>query len=177
MNTAEFLRLSHNDIEWKYSRKELFTFALFIPRLFPDMASYNRAGYEGAMTWIHLFSNQLESLAEYLDTRCLFMEAEGQLYLIRNLMDLKLERFGMLILDVNQELLLRDVQELESLWGGTVEWVSGNSDSYSLPWDTLPAGLTDTSSGGEITYVVRENNRDTTLVCCCASVRIGSMAK
>ncbi|MBE5796577.1 MAG: sensor histidine kinase [Clostridiales bacterium] len=160
MNPAEFLRLSRNYIERKYSREELFTFALFIPRTQPDMAAYNRAGYEAAMTWLRLFGDQMETLAQELDTRCLFMEAEGQMYLVRSLMDLKLERFGMLVLGVNRELLLGDAQELAGLWDGTVAWKLGRSGSTGLPWAQLPSGLSEASDEGWITYAVRESDRD-----------------
>ena len=160
MNAAEFLRLSRNYIERKYSREELFTFALFIPREHPDMAAYNRAGYEDAMTWLRLFGDQQEALAQELDTRCLFMEAEDQIYLVRSLMDLKLERFGMLVLGVNRERMLGHVQELAALWGGTVEWMLGHSGNDELAWDRLPSGLSEASGNDRITYVVRDNDRD-----------------
>ena len=162
INPAEFLRLSRNYIERKYSREELFTFALFIPREHPDMAAYNRAGYEGAMTWLRLFGSEIEALAEELDTRCLFLEAEGQVYLIRSLMDLKLERFGMLVLGVNQELMLGDARGLAALWDGEVQLMLGRSGSDDLPWDSMTPGLSEIAEEDLISYVVRESDRDYT---------------
>lgn len=160
MNSAEFLRLSRNYIERKYSREELFTFALFIPADGMDMLAYNRAGYEAAMTYIQHMGSNTEALAAELDTRCLFLEKEGQVYLIRNLMDLRLERFGTLVLGVNMELLLRDVQELGSIWDGAVQVMLGRSGSTQLDWDSMSSGLAETPGEGRITYVVREKDRD-----------------
>lgn len=160
MNAAEFLRLSRNYVERKYSREELFTFALFIPEEHTDMLAYNRAGYEGAMTYLQHFGSRMEALAAELDTRCLFLEADGKVYLVRNLMDLKLERFGMLVLGVNRELLLGDVNELAHVWDGDVQMMLGRSGSCDLPWDDMTPGLSEGAEEGRITYMIREKERD-----------------
>jgi len=157
---AEFLRQSRNYIERKYSREELFTFALFIPAEEGDMLAYNRAGYENAMLFQKQFSETLPELAQELDTRCLFVEAEGSMYLIRNLMDLKLERFGTLVLGVNQEIMLGDVRRLAETWDGDVQLMLGQSGSVELPWDAMRPGLSEAGDADWITYVAREKDRD-----------------
>lgn len=157
---AEFLRLSRNYIERKYSREELFTFALFIPAVEGDMLAYNRAGYENAMLFQKQFSETLPKLAQELDTRCLFVESEGSMYLIRNLMDLKLERFGTLVLGVNQEIMLGDVRRLAETWDGDVQLMLGQSGSVELPWDAMRPGLSEAGDADWITYVAREKDRD-----------------
>lgn len=157
---AEFLRLSRNYIERKYSREELFTFALFIPAEEGDMLAYNRAGYENAMLFQKQFSETLPKLAQELDTRCLFVESEGSMYLIRNLMDLKLERFGTLVLGVNQEIMLGDVRRLAETWDGDVQLMLGQSGSTELPWDAMQPGLSEAGDVDWITYVAREKDRD-----------------
>lgn len=160
INSAEFLRLSRNYIERKYSREELFTFAMFIPAESMDMLAYSRAGYEGAMTYIQHLGSSTEELAMNLDTRCLFLEAEGQVYLIRNLLDLRLERFGTLVLGVNRGELLHDVQDLSGVWDGEVQVMLGQSGSTDLPWDEMTIGLSEAAEEGRITYVVQEEDRD-----------------
>ena len=157
---AEFLRLSRNYIERKYSREELFTFALFIPAVEGDMLAYNRAGYENAMLFQKQFSETLPELAQELDTRCLFVESEGSMYLIRNLMDLKLERFGTLVLGINQEMMLGDVRRLAETWDGDVQLMLGQSGSTELPWDAMQPGLSEAGDEDWITYVAREKDRD-----------------
>ena len=157
---AEFLRLSRNYIERKYSREELFTFALFIPAVEGDMLAYNRAGYENAMLFQKQFSETLPELAQELDTRCLFVESEGSMYLIRNLMDLRLERFGTLVLGINQEMMLGDVRRLAETWDGDVQLMLGQSGSTELPWDAMQPGLSEAGDEDWITYVAREKDRD-----------------
>ena len=157
---AEFLRLSRNYIERKYSREELFTFALFIPAVEGDMLAYNRAGYENAMLFQKQFGETLPKLAQELDTRCLFVESEGSMYLIRNLMDLKLERFGTLVLGISQEMMLGDVRRLADTWDGDVQLMLGQSGSTELPWDAMQPGLSEAGDEDWITYVAREKDRD-----------------
>lgn len=160
MIQAEFLRLSRNYIERKYSREELFTFALFIPAGEDDMLAYNRSGNESAMLFLQNMGDTLQELSAELDTRCLFIESHGNVYLIRNLMDLKLERFGMLVLGVDQNKLLGDVQQLTDTWDGSIELMLGQSGNTLLPWDTMQPGLSEAGDAGWITYMTREKNRD-----------------
>lgn len=157
---AEFLRLSRNYLERKYSREELFTFALFLPAGEDDMLAYNRSGNESAMQFIDHLSGSLPALVEELDTRCLFVESHGQVYLIRNLMDLKLERFGTLVLGINQEILLGDAQQLADIWDGDVQLMLGRSGNTELPWDAMTPGLSEAKEEGWITYMTREKDRD-----------------
>ena len=124
------------------------------------MLAYNRAGYENAILFQKQFSETLPELAQELDTRCLFVESEGSMYLIRNLMDLKLERFGTLVLGVNQEMMLGDVRRLAETWDGDVQLMLGQSGSTELPWDTMRPGLSEAGDADWITYVAREKDRD-----------------
>lgn len=160
INAAEFLRLSRNYIERKYSREELFTFALFIPAHHPDMAAYNRAGYEGATAFLQHLDRPAETLMQELDTRCRFMEVGGKLCLVRSLLDLNLEPFGLLALGVNETNLLKDVSGLETVWNGEVQVMLGDYGRDNLDWDAVPSGLTETAGQEQISYVRRENSRD-----------------
>lgn len=160
INAAEFLRLSRNYIERKYSREELFTFALFIPAHHPDMAAYNRAGYEGATAFLQHLDRPAVTLMQELDTRCRFMEVGGKLCLVRSLLDLNLEPFGLLALGVNETNLLKDVSGLETVWNGEVQVMLGDYGRDDLDWDAVPSGLTETAGQEQISYVRRENSRD-----------------
>lgn len=160
INAAEFLRLSRNYVDRKYGREELFTFAMFIPAESTDMPAYSRSGNEGAMTFLERMAGQLDALAASLDTRCLFLEAGGDVYLVRNLLDLRLERFGLLVLGVNRDLLLQDVNALSGIWDGQVQVMLGRSGACDLPWDDMIPGLTGAAGEGRVAYVVREKDRD-----------------
>lgn len=158
-SASEFLRQSRSYIERKYSREELFTFALFFPVDGSDMLVYNRAGYEQVSAFQRHAAQRVRALGEELDTRCLFLEEGGQVYLIRNLMNLKMERFGMLVLGVNRDRLLKDVQGLAQVWDGEVQVMLGQSGSTALDWDALEEGLRE-AEDDRIIYVRRARERD-----------------
>lgn len=156
---SEFLRQSRSYIERKYSREELFTFVLFFPVDGSDMLVYNRAGYEQVTDFQRSAAQRVRELGQTLDTRCLFLEENGQVYLIRNLMNLKMERFGMLVLGVNRDELLSDVQGLAATWDGEVQIMLGQSGSTETDWDAFADGLTEVEDD-RIIYVRRERDRD-----------------
>ena len=156
---SEFLRQARSYVERKYSREELFTFALFLPVDGSDVLVYNRAGYEDVTAFQRHAMAQVLALGETLDTRCLFLEAGGQVYLVRNLMNLRMERFGMLVLGVNRARLLADVQGLAQAWDGEVHVMLGDSGATDVDWASLPAGLT-RAADDRILYVRRETTRD-----------------
>ncbi|MBP3637987.1 MAG: sensor histidine kinase [Clostridia bacterium] len=158
-SAAEFLRQSRNYIERKYSREELFSFALYFPVDDPDMLIYNRAGYEAAMAYQRSAAQHIAELGETLDTKCLFLEAEGQLYLVRNLMNLKMERFGMLVLGVNQDKLFAEVRSLAQTWDGDVQLMLGQAGNSDAAWDEWPQGLYETDEN-KLVYVRRDKDRD-----------------
>ncbi len=160
ITSAEFLRLCRNYIERKYSREDLFSFALFIPAGNADMLAYTRAGYEAAMAYLQQMGSQTEALSAELDTQCLFFEAEGQLYLMRSLLDLNLERFGTLVLGVHRDRLLGSTLELANTWDGEVALMLGQSGQTELPWADMPAGLDTASEDSRISYVIRRSERD-----------------
>ena len=112
LSKPEFLRQARNYIERKYSREDLFTFAMFYPVSDPTLLCYNRTGYDCAMEYMRSAYSQVLTLTETLDTRCLFLEAEDRLYLVRNLMNQRMERFGVLILGLNREMLYGPLHEL-----------------------------------------------------------------
>lgn len=159
ISASEFLRQARSYIERKYSREELFTFALFFPVDGSDMLVYNRAGYEQVSAFQRYAARRVRELGETLDTRCLFLEENGQVYLIRNLMNLKMERFGMLVLGVNRDRLLADVQGLAEAWDGEVQIMLGQSGSTGLDWDAHADGMTE-AADSRILYVRREKVRD-----------------
>lgn len=141
---AEFLRLCRNYIERKYSREGLFTFALFFPVEEKDMLVYDRTGYEPTMAFLRDARERVLEVGETLDTRCLFLEEGGQVYLVRNLLNLKLERYGMLVLGVDMEQMLAEVRGLARTWDGETQVMLGTSGAADMNWDELSPGLQDT---------------------------------
>ena len=160
LTSAEFLRQSRSYIERKYSRETLFTFALYYPIRDPSMLVYSRSGYEETVRYLREANETVLAACEELDTRCLFIEVQGQVYLVRNLMNLRLERFGLLVLGVNTGRLLADVQALSSAWDGEVQVMLGQSGACDADWDMRPEGLCELSREDKLTYACRKRTSD-----------------
>lgn len=160
LTSAEFLRQSRSYIERKYSRETLFTFALYYPVSDPSMLVYSRSGYEETIRYLREANDSVRAACEELDTRCLFIEAQGQVYLVRNLMNLRLERFGILVLGVNAGRLLADVQALSSAWDGEVQVMLGQSGAHDVDWDAQAEGLCELSREDKLVYTRRERTSD-----------------
>lgn len=160
LTSAEFLRQSRSYIERKYSRENLFTFALYYPVSNPTMLVYNRSGYEETTRCLREAGDAVSAACEALDTRCLFMEVQGQVYLVRNLMNLRMERFGILVLGVNADRMLADVQALSSAWDGEVQIMLGQSGACGADWDAQAKGLCELPEEDKLAYICRERTSD-----------------
>lgn len=160
LTSAEFLRQSRSYIVRKYSRENLFTFALYAPVGDPSMLVYGRSGYEEAVRYLHDAGEAVRAACEELDTRCLFIEAQGQVYLVRNLINLRMERFGILVLKVNTDRMLHDVQALSGAWDGDVQIMLGQSGAQSVDWDAQEEGLCELAEEDMIVYTCRSRTSD-----------------
>ncbi|MBR4502038.1 MAG: histidine kinase [Clostridia bacterium] len=120
MTDDEFLRLSRSYIDRKYSRNGLFTFAAYFPAAEPELFMYTRSGYNEAILFMEKALEETLSLGGSLDTGTRFLESGEKLYLVRNLMDLKMERYGMLVLGVRRDVLLSPLEALADTWEGRV---------------------------------------------------------
>ncbi|MBQ6383275.1 MAG: histidine kinase [Clostridia bacterium] len=158
---AEYLRLSRSYVDRKYSRNSLLTFAAYFPVEAPGMYMYTRSGYHEAVAFLNRLQQQALRLGETLDTRSRFLEAEGQLYLIRNLMNLRMERYGMLVLGLQREALLAPLLELAESWHGQVSIQLDDSGDTGVDWADIPSGMT--AEGQEIRFCRRVSGDEYTL--------------
>ncbi|MBR6185438.1 MAG: histidine kinase [Clostridia bacterium] len=138
---AEFLRLSRAYVDRKYSREGLFTFAAYYPVSRPDLFIYTRSGYQGAMTFLSGMQSDALRLGESLDTGSRFVEKDGKVYLIRNLMNLRMERYGMLVLGIDTEQMFSPIAQLAETWQGRVALRLDDAGDIDAPWDDLTDGL------------------------------------
>ncbi len=161
--SAEFLQLSRNYLERKYSREPLFTLAVTFPALNPDMLIYNRSGYAQAQQYQQSAHARILQLGETLDTRCLFIEVDGMLYLVRNLYNLRLERYGMLVLGVDRAQLLGQLDALAASWDAQMDICLGEAGSAEADWSALPHGISDSEDGEAIVYAQLLREQDYTL--------------
>lgn len=128
MSETEYLRQSRNYLERKYSRESLLTVAVYFPVNAPEQLMYSRSGYEQAILFQRSFQSRTLELGEKLDTRCLFAQNGDNLYLIRNLLNLRMERYGMLVLGVDRQQLFAPLTSLAEAWEGEAEIVLGPAE-------------------------------------------------
>ena len=148
---AEYLRLSRAYLDRKYGRDGLFTFAACFPADHPEMYMYTRSGYQGAMDFLPDMQSQALSLGETLDTGSLFVESSGKIYLIRNLMNLRMERYAMLVLGIDREEMFSPLLALGDAWQGKAAFRLDAAGDTAASWDDLTPGISE--EGPEIRYV------------------------
>ncbi len=121
MNYNDFYRITRNYLDYKFIREQTLSFALFFLISDPDQfMTTTESRAETDEYRLNAHARALE-LGETLDTRCHFMEANGHTYLIRNLLNRKLQRFGMLVLGVNESRLLAPLLSADPIWAGRMD--------------------------------------------------------
>ena len=150
---AEYIRLSRSYMERKYSRESLFSFSVCFPVRNPDIFMYVRGGTAQNPTELLELRNTVLSIGETLDTRCRFFSQGGKMYLVRNLLNLRMERYGMLILGIDRDRLFRPLTELGQEWNAEISVRLDAVGSPETDWDSMEPGLTD--DGKEKLYYTR----------------------
>ena len=150
---SEYIRLCKSYLDRKYSRESLLSFAAFFPVKNPEMLRYIRGGTIGGSGELQELTDTVQVMGEELDTRCRFFRFGGQIYLVRNLLNLRMERFGMLILGINEEQLLEPLNELGEAWDAQVAFQLDDCGNPENEWVSLDQGLTD--DGKEKLYYTR----------------------
>lgn len=102
----EYFKAVRSYLDRKYSRESLFRFALYFTPGKPEEINYTTQAYTDAALFIQHAQARALTVCETLDTGCRFIAANGQAYLLRNLYDTRLERFGILALGLNLDALL-----------------------------------------------------------------------
>ncbi len=157
MTDAEYLRQGRSYLDRKYSRDTLFTFAACFPVSQPGLFMYTRSGNARALDFLRDVQESVLRLGETLDTRSRFVEYNDQLYLVRNLVNLRMERYGMLILGIDQSTLFAPVNALREDWNAETSLRLDDFGETDLPWDDYSPGLTDLPRSESIRYVRRSD--------------------
>ena len=153
LGDAEYMRLCRGYLERKYSREPLVNFAACFPVRDPEIFMCLRSGMPESAEKLHQLRDTTSLIGELLDTRCRFFSLDGRMYLVRNLLNLRMERFGMLILGIDSDRLFQPLNELKETWNAEV---SIRLDAYGdtgTDWETLTPGLTD--DGRKNLYYIR----------------------
>ncbi|MBQ7887630.1 MAG: sensor histidine kinase [Clostridia bacterium] len=160
MSSGEAMRVARTYLERKYGRENLFTFAACFSLNAPDTLIYSRSGFDRARVYQLGAHERVKGLGETLDTRCLFIQEGEDVYLIRNLYNLKMERYGMLVLGVDMDGLTAPIAELALSWDARADMRVGDAGELALDWDALSKGLSDSGEADELTYAQHIRERD-----------------
>jgi len=153
----EYYMLARDYLDRKFSREQSCTFALFFRTSDPDRPIYTSQGYSSAVLFLQNAKDEALAICETLDTRSRFFSSGDADYLVRNLLNTRMERYGILVIGLN----LREV--LEPIYRNADEW--GSACAVSLD-DTLSGSFT-----GEADAQGLQEYGDT--LCYTQSVRIG----
>ena len=150
---AEFLQLCRGYLERKYSREPLFSFAGCFPVSKPEILIVNRGSANSTPADLRELQQAVENFGETLDTRSSFFSFGGKMYLVRNLLNQRMERYGMLILGVNDAELLGPLNSLKDSWNAEIAVRLDAYGSSGESWDDLAPGLTDDRRNEKLLYV------------------------
>ena len=150
---AGFLQLCRGYLERKYSREPLFSFAGCFPVSNPEILIMGRSGGSDTPAYLTELRQAVMDLGETLDTRCCFFSFSGRMYLIRNLLNQRMERYGMLILGVNEAELLAPLNNLKDAWNAEIAVRLDSYGDSGEDWNSLQPGLTDDRKAEKLLYV------------------------
>jgi two-component system sensor histidine kinase YesM len=160
----DFYRISRNYLERKYGRESLFTFAAYFPINRPDTYMYTVAGYQDALSFQQNCQLLALDMGLSLDTKCSFAGWNGKLYLVRNLYNLRMERYGMLVLGMNMQELFAPFYSAGKQWDSGFDILLGSYESYqgeAVNWAGETPGLSDRKEN--LSYMQSHTERDYTL--------------
>ena len=158
ISDAEYMRLCRGYLERKYSREPLLSFSVCFPISNSQIVMYMHGGKNSTAAELQKLRDAALEKGEELDTDCLFFSLDGQLYLVRNLLDLRMERYGMLVLGIDRDRLFQPLVELERTWNAKVTVHLDEYGDTETDWDSLKPGLTD--DGKEALYYTRLARED-----------------
>ena len=150
---AGYMRLGRSYLERKYSREQLFSFSVYFPVSNPQIIMYVNGGSSVSAAELQELRDTALEIGETLDTRCRFFSSGERIYLVRNLLNLRMERFGMLILGIDRENMFSPLTELERTWNAEVTVRLDAFGNAETEWKKLTPGLTD--DGKEKLYYTR----------------------
>ena len=170
VSEAEFLRMVRGYVERKYSRESALTFAAVFTLDQPELLLINRAGYDAASRYQSAAHERVLRMSAALDTRCRFVEVGGALYLVRNLVDLRMEPYGMLVLGLDREKLFSPALDVARQWDARLDVSLDGMDAVNMSgaagmeeavdWDGVEPGRIAPVSVGMYACVQRGDSRD-----------------
>lgn len=152
IDNAEYMRRGRSYLERKYSREEMLSFSVCFPVSNPQIMMYVRGEESVSAAELQELRETALKLGETLDTRCRFVSVGGRICLIRNLLNLRMERFGILILGIERD-AFKPLVELEHAWNANVAIRLDDCGDSATDWDNATPGLSD--DGRENLYYIK----------------------
>ena len=156
ISNAEYLRLSRNYLEREFGRDKLFTFAAFIPADSNGLMISNPSGQSAASAFLRTNEALVTSAAESLDTRSLFTGSGEQMCFIRNILNLRMQNTGTLVLGLDRNVILEPLITLQSGWNAGMRLLIGDYGDRDTDWTAVTAGFTDLPQENLLRYVQSE---------------------
>ena len=168
---SEFLRRARSYIERKYSREALLTFAACFTLDNPDLLLVNRGGADAAAAYQAKAHERVKAMGEALDTRGRFVSVDGEVYLVRNLMNLRMKPYGMLVLGIDTDALIGPLAALAKSWDARLDVAlddvalddvtgTGAGGPEGARWDALPEGEIAVAGAGQYALMRVGTDRD-----------------
>ena len=171
LSDSEFLRRARSYIERKYSREALVTFAACFTLDNPDLLLVSRAGSEAAAAYQAEAHGAVKAMGEALDTQGRFVRVGDAVYLVRNLVNLRMKPYGMLVLGVDVDALTAPLGDLARRWDARLDLTlddvtlidltdTGAGGLEGARWDDLPAGKIVGAGAGQYALAADGTARD-----------------
>ena len=162
LGEAEYVRLCRSYLERKYGREELCSFGAFLDPSLPDRYLSTRADSAQARAFREGLLPRMDEIASSLDTRCLFLVSGDSVFLVRNLMDTRMNPFGVLVLGLPRETLFRPAAAVAGNWQGESLLLLNEDFPEEDGYAALPDGLSD-PGGNLLLFLRRRVSRDWSL--------------
>ncbi|MEG0491810.1 MAG: sensor histidine kinase [Clostridia bacterium] len=111
INYETYFAKCRSYLERKYGRERLLDFTLFFKIQNPTGIFFTTDDYPEAVYFqLNVLSQVMEMSAE-LDTDCRFFAQGGRMYMVRNLFDTKMQKYGIIVMGINEERLFTPITE------------------------------------------------------------------
>lgn len=145
-------------LERKYGRESLCDFALFFQLNDPKTILFTADAYQEASYFSQYVQPFVLALGQELDTRCYFYQQDGQTYLVRNMYNTSLERYGMLLLGIDMKQLLAHLQVWSEEWDAPFDIILDGYQSGEITYLEAAEGLSE--HGNLLLYTMSAQKRD-----------------
>lgn len=112
----DYYLLVRDYLDRKFSREQSCTFALFFRARDLEKPIYTSQGYSAAVLFLQNAQQQALTLSETLDTHSRIFSYGQNAYLVRNLHNTRMERYGILVIGLKIDTILEPILSNATAW-------------------------------------------------------------